>query len=268
MFKEARKVGVIHDSSLWEVSGLAASRSHPGYLWAEEDSGNSNQIQLISPRGNAVARFSIENARNRDWEDIAVGPGPIPDRSYIYVADIGDNRGWHSEKFIYRFPEPALLMREKLMNGTIPNADIIRLHLPDGAQNAEAILLDPLTKDLFIISKGPSSTVYQAAYPQSLTESTQMTALFRIPFDHVTSAAISTDGLEILIRTYEQVFYYSRRADETIANALSRVPRRLPLAYEVQGEAISWTTDGSGYYTSTEKTFTSTQFIYFYQRRK
>lgn len=268
LFKEARKVGVIHDSNLWEISGVAASRNHPGFLWAEEDSGNSDQIQLISPKGNAVARFSVENAKNRDWEDIAVGPGPLPGKSYIYVADIGDNRGWYSEKVIYRFPEPALVGKGQPADEPITNAEAIRLHLPDGPQNAEAILLDPLTKDLFIISKGSYSTVYRAAYPQSLTKSTQMTALLRIPFDHVTSAAISTDGREILIRTYEQVFYYNRRAGETIASVLSRPPRRLPLAYEVQGEAISWTADGSGYYTSTEKTFTTTQFIYFYQRRK
>ena len=267
LFKEARKVGVMHDTELSEVSGLAASRSHPGYFWAEEDSGNSNQIQLISPDGQVVARFTIEGARNRDWEDIAVGPGPVPGKSYMYVADVGDNRGWRSEKVIYRFPEPALAGQERPLDGQVTDAEAIRLQLPDGPQNAEAILLDPLTKDLFIISKGASSTVYRAAYPQSLTQSTRMTALLRIPFDHATSAAISTDGREILIRTYEQVYYYSRQPGETIADALSHAPRRLPLAYEVQGEAISWTTDGSGYYTSTEKTFTTTQFIYFYQRR-
>ncbi|WP_052731194.1 NHL repeat-containing protein [Spirosoma radiotolerans] len=268
LFSEAHKVGVMHDADLAEVSGLAASRNHPGYLWAEEDSGNSNQIQLISPEGQVVARFSIEGARNRDWEDIAVGPGPIPGKSYIYVADIGDNRRWRSEKVIYRFPEPSLVGKVLPFDGQITNAEAIRVYLPDGSQNAEAILLDPITRDLFLISKGAYSAVYRAAYPQSLTQSTRMTALLRIPFDHATSAAISTDGHEILIRTYEQIFHYSRRQGETIADALKRVPRRLPLAYEVQGEAISWAINGSGYYTSTEKTFTSIQFIYFYPRKK
>lgn len=267
LFREAIKVGVMHDADLSEVSGLAASRNHPGYLWAEEDSGNSNQIQLISPKGQVVARFSIEGARNRDWEDIAVGPGPIPGKSYIYVADIGDNRRWRSEKIIYRFPEPSLAGEKLPFDGQITNADAIRISLPDGSQNAEAILLDPITKDLFLISKGTYSAVYRAAYPQSLSQSTRMTALLRIPFDHATSAAISTDGHEILIRTYEQIFYYSRREGETLLAALGRVPRRLPLAYEVQGEAISWTIDGSGYYTGTEKSFTATQFIYFYRRK-
>ncbi|GAB3804745.1 hypothetical protein GCM10028819_36740 [Spirosoma humi] len=268
LFRRAVKVGVMHDADLSEVSGLAASRNNPGYLWAEEDSGNSNQIQLINPKGKIVARFTIEGARNRDWEDIAVGPGPIPGKSYIYVADIGDNRRWRSEKIIYRFPEPTLIGEKLPFDGKITNADAIRVYLPDGSQNAEAILLDPMTNDLFLISKGTYSAVYRAAYPQSLTQPTQMTALLRIPFDHATSAAISADGREILIRTYEQIFYYNRRAGEPIAAALSRVPRRLPLAYEVQGEAISWTIDGSGYYTSTEKSFTATQFVYFYPRKK
>lgn len=268
LFREARKVGVMHDDDLAEVSGLAASRIHPGYLWAEEDSGNGDQIQLISPTGQIVARFSIEEAKNRDWEDIAVGPGPIPGKSYIYVADIGDNRRWRSEKVIYRFPEPTLVGPARPFDGQITNAEAIRLYLPDGSQNAEAILLDPITRDLFLISKGTYSAVYRAAYPQSLTQSTQMTPLVRIPFDHATSAAVSTDGHEILIRTYEQIFYYSRREGETIGDALARIPRRLPLAYEVQGEAISWTIDGSGYYTSTEKSFAANQFIYFYPRKK
>ena len=51
---------------------------------------------------------TLAGVENRDWEDIAVGPGPDASKSYVYVADIGDNEGQYQYKYIYRFEEPVL----------------------------------------------------------------------------------------------------------------------------------------------------------------
>ena len=214
-FAQPRPVGTLGDAALTEASGLAASRRNPGNLWTEEDSGNPNQIQLLSQAGDVVARYTIDGAENRDWEDIAVGPGPVAGETYIYLADIGDNKRRYSEKIIYRFPEPALAGQKLPVDGHITNVEVIRLQLTDGPQNAEAILLDPATKDLFILSKGDRSALYRAAFPQSLTQVTLMTPLLLMPFDNVTSAAVSPDGGEILIRTYGQLFYYKHQCGRT-----------------------------------------------------
>ena len=266
-FAQPRQVGTMTDPGLIESSGLAPSRRNPGYLWTEEDSGNPNEIQLLSQAGTLVARFTIDGAANRDWEDMAVGPGPVAGETYIYLADIGDNKLRYPEKIIYRFPEPGITGQILPYTGHVTNAETIRLTLPDGPQNAEAILVDPVTKDLFILSKSDRSELYRATYPQSLSQSTLMTRQLVMPFDKVTSAGISPDNREILIRTYGQLFYYPRQSGESVVDALKRTPKRIPLANEPQGEAVGWAIDGSGYYTTSEKPDANPQAIYWYRRK-
>lgn len=268
LFTQPRRIGVLDDPSLVESSGIASSRRNPGYLWTEEDSGNPNQIQLIRQNGNVVARFTIDEVENQDWEDIAVGPGPVPGETYIYLAEIGDNRLKYPEKIIYRFPEPTISGKQLPFEAHITRAAAIRLRLPDGPQNAEAILIDPITKDLFMLSKGDQMNVYRAAFPQSQTRVITMTSELIIPFEKVTSAAVSPDGSEILIRTYRQLYYYKRQVGETVIDALKRKPLRLPLADEAQGEAVGWAIDSSGYYTASERVGFSAEPIYWYFRKK
>ncbi len=267
LFGGPQVVGTLTDPGLVEASGLAPSRRNPGYLWTEEDSGNPNQIQLLDRTGRVAGRFTLTGLANRDWEDIAVGPGPVAGQSYVYVCEIGDNKLRYPTKVIYRFPEPTLTGKTLPVSEEVAAIDAIQLQLPDGPKNAEAILLDPATLDLYVLSKDDRSFVYQALYPQSLTQPTVMKRQLGILFDKVTSAGISPDGTEILIRTYGQLFYYKRRAGESVIDALKRSPRRVPLASEPQGEAVGWAIDGSGYYTTSEKPDATPQAIYWYPRR-
>lgn len=261
-------VGVLKSPLLAEVSGLAASRRNPGYLWAEEDSGNPNQIQLISPQGTIAGQFTLPTLTNNDWEDIAVGPGPMVGRSYVYLADVGDNMSFNAEKRVHRFSEPTLTNKNTPVGGTITSVETLVLTMPDGPKNAEAILFDPVTKDIYVLTKESECRVYRAAYPQSLTQPTRMQPVITLPVSNVTSASLSPDGLEILVRSYNQLCYYQRRPGESVGDALKRKPRNLPLASEPQGEAVAWALDGLGYYTSTERNEDHPQqFIYFYRRR-
>ena len=40
----------------------------------------------IRSNGQYVARLHISGAGANDWEDIAIGPGPVKGKSYIYIA--------------------------------------------------------------------------------------------------------------------------------------------------------------------------------------
>ncbi len=54
------------------------------------------RLYVVSGRdGRVLARLDIQGGDNCDWEDLAVGPGPIPGQSYIYIGDIGGN-SWRS----------------------------------------------------------------------------------------------------------------------------------------------------------------------------
>jgi len=273
LFSKPEQAGELADSRLSESSGIAQSQTNPDYLWTQQDSGNSNELQLLDKQGHVVGRYTLAGITNRDWEDIAVGPGPLPGRSYVYVAEIGDNRLKHSIKTIYRFLEPAIKSRQFPVSETVTAIDVINLQLPDGPRNAEAILLDPLTLDLYILSKEQFAALYKASYPQSLTSNTPLQRVLVTPFRNLTAASVSPTGTEILIRSYKQLFYFSRQVGESIEAAMRRPPRLISLAQEPQGEAVGWASTGLGkapygYFTVSERTlFFIAEPMFVYHRR-
>ncbi len=187
--------GAISDPSLDEVSGIAASYDTPGSLWVEEDSGNSNAISLLTSDGKLLGAASLDRVTNRDWEDMSIAPGPTDGVHYIYLADIGDNDKKYDIKYIYRFPEPPATI-----GGSISIFDVMSFSFPDGIKNCEAMMIDPLTKDIYVISKeSGKAVVYLASYPQPLNKNFVLTKIGSLPISKVTAADISPDGTEILI---------------------------------------------------------------------
>jgi hypothetical protein len=191
---------------------------------------------------------------NRDWEDIAVGPGPVPGKSYVYVGDIGDNNSQNPSVLIYRFPEPDLTGKTLPVTMNIDSLDIIELKYPDGPRNAETLMVDPLTKDIYIASKENNiSNVYVARYPQSIKSATVMTPVVQLYMNKLTAGDISPDGTEILLRNNGQIWYWKLPGGTSISAGLLTAPRIAPYANnEPQGEGICFAADDSGYYTDTE----------------
>lgn len=254
LFAESPVVDTMVHQDYDELSGIAASHTIPGLLYTHEDSGNQPEVYLTNAQGADLGVLVLDGLRNRDWEDIAVGPGPVKGQSYVYVGDIGDNDARYTSVFVYRFLEPdadSLALHTTLH---ITSIDKIELKYPRGAVNAETLLVDPATADIFIATKENShSTLYMAPAPQSLTSVTPLTPLANFPFDHLTSGDISPDGNEILLRTTGQIFYWQRQAEDSIVTTLLKAPLKAPYSgNEHQGEAVGFAADGSGYYTTTE----------------
>jgi hypothetical protein len=253
---------------LHEISGIAASRQNNGILYLNEDNGHPNDIYLTNNKGEDLGRLTILHTYNRDWEDIAIGPGPTPGHDYLYVADIGDNNAWHCNIRIYRFPEPELKTAVFPVRKTIKHAEAITLQYPDRAHNAEAILLDPLTRDLYIATKeDDSSRIYVARYPQSTNHKVVLEAVVTLPFRLVTSGNIAGNGLEILLRSEDYYWHWKRTKGETVTAALKRPPEQItPVIHEPQGEAICFAPYQQGYFTCSEVNKKQQPVIYFYER--
>lgn len=241
-------------TDLLEISGAAASRINPGILYIHNDSGNANQVYLTNGNGGNVGTLTLTQVGNRDWEDIAVGPGPAPGKNYVYLGDIGDNHSQYPSVLIYRFPEPDLTGKTLPTTINIDSLDIIELKYPDGPRNAETLMVDPLTKDIFIASKeSNSSKIYVARYPQSTKASTVMTPVVQLYMDKATAGDISPDGTEILLRNNGQIWYWKLPVGTSVSRGLLTAPQIAPYANgEPQGEGICFAADGSGYYTDTE----------------
>src|SRR5690349_18345822 len=108
IFESPKALAELTDSRLMEPSGIASSTVNPGMLWTHNDSGNKPEVYLIDQKLNIKLTCKLKGVINRDWEDIAVGPGPEEGKTYVYVGEIGDNFGMYPFKYIYRFEEPVL----------------------------------------------------------------------------------------------------------------------------------------------------------------
>jgi len=253
LFNPVPVVNNLARKDLLEISGVAASRINPGVLYIHNDSGDPNQVYLTDGSGADKGTLTLP-VSNRDWEDIAVGPGPVTGVSYVYVADIGDNNTHYSSVFVYRFPEPDLTGKTSPYIANIPAVETIELKYPNGPRNAETLMVDPLTKDIYIASKSSNmSQIFVARYPQSTTSITVMTPVVQLYFDKATGGDISPDGTEILLRSKQLIWYWKLPAGMSVSAGLLTKPQVAPyFNNEPQGEGIGFAADGSGYYTDTE----------------
>ncbi|MCP4226932.1 MAG: hypothetical protein GY773_26620, partial [Actinomycetia bacterium] len=127
---------------LSETSGVVSSATHPGVLWAHNDSGSRAAVVAVGVDGANLGAFALPLDSSVDIEDIALVDG------MLYLADIGDNDQIRSEVAIYRFAEP-----DPSSPSPISEVETIRAHYPDGAHDAESFLIDPLSGQMSIIDK-------------------------------------------------------------------------------------------------------------------
>lgn len=271
LFEGFQAIGTLNNPHINEVSGIAVSRQNSSYIWTHNDSGDLNYIFLIENDGAYLGTFRLSGAENRDWEDMAIGPGPISGKNYLYVGDIGDNSGRYPINYIYRFPEPDVNLADSSAQWVdVSNVDRIPFVYPDGIMtDAETLLVDPWTKDIYIITKQEYPvTVYKLPYPQSTTIPAVAVRYGTLPFTTATAGDISADGKEILVKTYEKVFLWTRVEGESIRDALMKQPIRVPYTPEMQGEAIAFPENGSGYYTLSEASAEVIPVVYYYKRKE
>jgi hypothetical protein len=262
LFSSAEEKGII-DIKLEEASGLVASAAHRGYFWTHNDSGNGAELFLIDSNAQIVATMPLANVRNRDWEDITLGSGPEPDKTYLYVGDIGDNNAQYPFKIVYRLEEPA-----EVENKVIEKFDTLYIQLPDGTRDSEALIIDPISSRMFMVSKREDSVrLYQFPNTWKSGDTLKAELKIKIPYNLTVAADISVDGSEVLLKNYDHVYYWKREGTESIADLLQRPPLELKYKPEKQGEAIAWSRDGSGYYTLSESSTHERARLLFYKRK-
>lgn len=269
LFEQSISLGRVELADIDEASGLVASRSNPYAFWTHNDSGGKNRLFLLGNQGQHLGIFTLKGVKARDWEDIAIGPGPKEGANYIYVGEIGDNKGKYDIKKIYRFIEPDVSQVTSATNQKISKDKIetIRFRFPDGNRDAEAMMVDPLTKDIFMVTKREDNVrVYVLRYPQSTTEVSTLERVGTLPLHKIVAGDISPDGKEVLLKDYGNIYYWQKSENESIEELLKNTPKRLPYIVEPQGESIAWAADGSGFYTVSEERQKVPAELLFYKR--
>jgi hypothetical protein len=205
---------------------------------------------------------------------MAIGPGPDDSTRSLYLGDIGDNGAQRPEIVVYRVVEPRVagVAAEAL---SITDVERLTLRYPDRPHDAEVLLVDPVSRDLFIVTKeGGNSLVFRAPGPALQADAaitleqagridfSQLTSESVIPSDApplargggqlATAGDISPSGSAIAIRTYSTVWVWPRADGQSVADALAGPPCEAPAAIEPQGESIAFTADGLGFVTISE----------------
>jgi hypothetical protein len=244
----ARVAGRVGDPSADELSGLVRSRSQPDLLWSHDDSGAGPILYGLRGDGRVAARPAVTGAQAQDWEDIAAGPG-ADGRPLLYVGDIGDNDARRAAVDVYRVAEPRV--------GDAVTAPAARLTLryPDGAHDAEALLVDPLLGDLVIVTKVLGvARAYRASARLAAGSQATLRAGPAIGLSLVTAGDVSADGRVVVLRSYDRVAVWVRRGRERLTTTLRRAPclSETSLADEGQGEAIALDAHGTSFVTVAE----------------
>jgi len=258
----------VRDARLNEISGVAESHKNPDVLFVHNDSGDSPRFFAINRQGEVLAELVLSTVPLLiDAEDIAIGPGP-GGGSYVYLGDTGNNfasfgQGIPRRKaVIYRVPEPDVPSSARQLRVPLSEAFPIVFTFPQGARDIEAFFVDPVTGELFLITKQPDghSQLLMASVAQLVGGGGKLALVAELHFGRgslpgstmPTSAAISKDGAAILVRTYSSVLLFTRAAGESVPSALSRVPRVLPSPDEPQGEAIAFVDRDRAFLTISE----------------
>jgi hypothetical protein len=234
-----------------EISGLVASPTQPGVLWAHNDSGDRARIFALRSDGSLIASLDVPGAEATDWEDIAVGPG-----GDLLLGDIGDNKSVRKDIDIYRVPEPRLADRPS----TTAAATRLRVTYPDGAHDAETLLADPRTGEIVVVTKrlDGRSGVYTGQAPARDAPETGVlrhAGDLRLGFAGLATAGdVSADGRTIAIRTYTALYAWTRKPGASLAATLARKPcvGSAQLSREGQGESLALSRDGRAFFTVPE----------------
>lgn len=257
----------VESTELTELSGLVASRRALGVWWAHNDSGNEGRLYVVGPNGEDGGSTAIEGAANVDWEDLAIGPGP--DGDLLYVADIGNNIGDRDTVVIDVVAEPDATAE---LPPSVAVERSIELTWPDGARDAEVLLVDPTSSRLVIVTKsfvGRSEVLTADGRADGPTEMTKvgtvdLRAAADLPPDDAsanvilglgaaTAGDVTAAGDVVVIRTYGTALVWPREKGQSLAEAIvGNEPCEAPTAAEPQGEAIAVDADGEGYRTISE----------------
>ena len=263
-FTAGAETGILQDDGIAEASGLAASHTRNDYYWTHNDSGDSARLFLIGKNGSSKGIVHF-NEFVLDCEDIASGIGAAKGK-YVYLGDIGDN--FHFRPFVnlYIFKEDSLLYTIDKKLNYIQHYTKVTLKYEDGPKDAEALMIDPVDSLLYIISKREKNVgIYTASLKELFTQATVvLKKMGTTVHTRITAGDISADGSEVIIRNYDNLFYWKRQKGEPVYETLQRPAIQLDYKKEKQGEAVCFAADHSGILTTSEGKYAP---VYFYKRK-
>ncbi|GAB6986932.1 hypothetical protein [Nocardioides pyridinolyticus] len=208
------------DPAIVEASGLVV---RGGFYVTVNDSGDGGRIFTVDGSGETVGTTSWADEPT-DTEALApAGAGEV------WVGDIGDNPGSRSSITVLKVPYGP--------GDRTVTPESYELVYPDGAHDAEALLAQPRTGQLFVVTKDIfGGTMYAAPRELSADRPNELMPVVDTK-GFVTDGSFFPDGRSYVLRDYGNAAIYSFPDHERLASF------RLPS--QQQGEGIAVAEDGS-----------------------
>ncbi len=262
--------GLVTDTGLDELSGLAVSSRHAETLWVHNDSVDGARFYALDTTGRRRASWRLEGHTSVDWEDVAIGPCAAGDDGdairCLWFADTGDNDLVRTTFGVVRVYEPTAVPDDGSEAGLGANLFTSwTLPWPDGPRNAEAIAVLPDAR-LILLTKEDDGwpevwRVDPDAPAQTRIERLGALDLTRGGKDDgrevkATAADLDPDGRHLVVRTYERVWLFDLGdallgpAGDAASVLESAEGQRLDAGVDEQGEALGWDAEGGFWHTS------------------
>lgn len=266
---ERKLIAKISDDRLKEVSGISESQIYDNIIWLHNDSQDKPRIFAINMKGEVIAIVTLKDAINFDWEEIKVVKNPKDSQSYIYIGDTGDNFEVRKDYKFYILKEPIIDTNKLNQEIEIADYQVVNFEYSDKSHDCEAFFVEG--NDIHLFTKRDSMALYfllnnpipnskNIANFQIKTKIGQFRT--RIPTSRIVGADLSNDFQHLLIKSYDSIYYF--RANEDWKNVLNAEPQFVYYVPEVQGEAISWNKNNSGYWTLSEAGPVDVQPVLYY----
>lgn len=255
----AQAVGHLADARLREISGLAGSTRHAGLYWVHNDSGSGPVLYAIDEHGTLVGTLQIDGVLAVDWEDIA--SFRRDGKSYLLVADCGDNLGLRGEYALIEVEEPELPADGALVH--VQPVRQLRYRYADASHDTEAVAVDATSGNVLLLPKfveplrvfrvalQPDNDDVQVAQPwatltdpgQSLANAATPSAV--APKFRPTGLTLAANGRYAAVLGYRSAWLYERRGKEDWSSTFTHAPQRIAVAPPLhQPEAIGFSQDG------------------------
>lgn len=254
----------LRDAGLREASGLAASRRDGAFLWSLNDSGAAAALHLLDDLGGAHGVVRIQGVANRDWEDL--DSFVLSGKSYLLIADTGDNAALRKSCAIIIVPEPDI--RSGRIDGTIAPSWTIRFRYEDGPRDCESVAASVPDMKILLISKRTwPPMLYELPLRPTGADTMQIArrvgpvnlpraGVLAGPYaSQPTGLTVSPDGRLAAVLTYARVFLFHRSPQESWAEAFAKEPVALPAHRLEQAEGIGFSRDGQRIHVVSEGKF-------------
>jgi hypothetical protein len=227
-------VSTLSDDRIDESSGLVVSPDDDDLAFTINDSGSDPVVYAIEISSGATVGSATLDADPSDTEALSIdGDGTL------WVADTGDNDRERTDVALYSLPAFG-----RSDQGTV-EATRFPLSYPKGPRDVEALAINPLTDEKFLLTKGLlGGEVY--ALPDELVagEPNEVTALAPAVPGVITDAAFTVDGRHVVARDYSSAHVLDAGTWESLSST------ELPPAE--QGETLAMEASGRSYLVGSE----------------